>query len=93
MKMNFKYILLILVFSLSICSDQIPGKVQPQSIILKNGTIHTVSGETFIGDLKFLDGKITQIDTDINQNSLSDEIIDLSGAHWKTELAQAKSCM
>ena len=80
MKMNFNYISFILFFSLSVCSDQIPGKIQSESIILKNGTIHTVSGATFIGDLKFKDGKIIGVDSNINPTN-KDNIIDISNLH------------
>jgi len=78
--MNFNYTLLILILSLCICSDQIPGANQSESIILKNGTIHTVSGKTFIGDLKFKDGKIDKIELDIKSNN-KDKIIDISNLH------------
>ena len=80
MKMNFKYILSILILSLCIGSDQIPGKIQSNTIVLKNGTIHTVSDSTFIGDLKFKDGKIVKIGKDIRALN-RDRVIDLSNLH------------
>jgi len=78
--MNFKYTVSILIFSLCICSDQIPGKIQSNAIVLKNGTIHTVSDSTFKGDLKFKDGKIVEIDTDIRTLN-TDRVIDISNLH------------
>ena len=78
--MNFKYTVSILIFSLCICSDQIPGKIQSNAIVLKNGTIHTVSDSTFKGDLKFKDGKIVEIDTDIRTFN-TDRVIDISNLH------------
>ena len=78
--MNFKYTVSILIFSLCICSDQIPGRIQSNPIVLKNGTIHTVSDSTFKGDLKFKDGKIVEIDTNIRIFN-TDRVIDISNLH------------
>ena len=80
MNMNFKYILLFSILSFSICSDQIPGDTQSKTIVLKNGTIHTVSDSTFIGDLKFKDGKIIKISQNIRAIN-RDRVIDISDLH------------
>ena len=79
MKMNFNYIL-ILLLSLCICSDQIPGEDKSHSIILKNGIIHTVSNGTFKSDLKFVNGKIVNIDENI-KTTQKDQVIDISNLH------------
>ncbi len=61
-------ILLVTLASTSavIGSDQIPGAPQRKPILLRGGTIHTVSGDVLVGaDLLFEEGKIKQVGKDI----------------------------
>lgn len=71
----------ILVAGIVLGSDQIPGPDQTRPVLLKNGTIHTVSGETHAGwDLLFENGKISRIAEVIAESSDMD-IRDISGKH------------
>ncbi len=79
MKAKAIVVLLILINSLLFANDLIPGKAQENPIILKNGTLFTVSGDIIQnGSILFEDGKITAIGKDISipENA---EIIDLKG--------------
>ena len=56
----------ILIFTLTIstilANDQIPGLDQKRPILLRGGTLHTVSGDVLEGyDLLFANGKIVTI--------------------------------
>ena len=60
----------ILIFTLTIstilANDQIPGLDQKRPILLRGGTLHTVSGDVLEGyDLLFANGKIVTIDQQI----------------------------
>ena len=57
----------ILIFTLTIstilANDQIPGLDQKRPILLRGGTLHTVSGDVLEGyDLLFANGKIVTIE-------------------------------
>ena len=64
-----------------IASDQIPGGPQKRTIIIRNATVHTVSGDTIPnGCVIFKDGKITEIG--VNPSFPGDaEAIDAKGQH------------
>ena len=54
-----RYILSILFISFLFANDQIPGTDQKRPILLKGGTLHTVSGEILEGhDLLLLMEKL-----------------------------------
>ncbi len=58
-----RYLLPILFISFLFANDQIPGTAQKRPILLKGGTLHTISGEILEGhDLLFANGKIVTID-------------------------------
>jgi imidazolonepropionase-like amidohydrolase len=62
-------------------SDQIPGGPQKRPIVIRNATLHTVSGPTIEkGALLLQDGKIKEIGTNLSFPGDS-EIIDASGQH------------
>ena len=46
-------------------------------LLLKNGLIHTMTGETFSGDILINDGKISAVGRDLSANGA--EVIDLAG--------------
>jgi len=76
-----KFILGIMLISLTFGSDQIPGAPQKKPILLKNGIIHTVSGDVKHGwDLLFEYGKIVEIAENIAASEFM-EIKDLDGKH------------
>ena len=60
--MMIKIIFTLFLFSLGISNDQIPGEDQKRPIILKGGSLHTVSTDIFEGyDILFSKGKIVRI--------------------------------
>ena len=62
--MNWIYYLF--TASLLFSSNQIPGLDQKRPILLKGGTIHTMTGDILEGyDLLFAKGKIISIDEEI----------------------------
>ena len=70
----------IFIFLLS-ASDQIPGSIQQNPILLKGGVIHTVSSGDFIdADILFQNGKIIEIGYNLDLEN-GTEIIDLNGNH------------
>jgi imidazolonepropionase-like amidohydrolase len=76
-------ILLVTLASTSavIGSDQIPGAPQRKPILLRGGTIHTVSGDVLVGaDLLFEEGKIKQVGKDIAVPEKAD-VVDVTGKH------------
>ena len=76
-----RYILSILFISFLFANDQIPGTDQKRPILLKGGTLHTVSGEILEGhDLLFANGKIVTIDEMI-QPSPETDVYDIYGKH------------
>ena len=89
-----KFIFIILIwFNLLFCSDQIPGELQKYPIIIKSGTIHTVShGILEDSDLLFENGKIISIGKDLIVNS-NVEIVDALGKHVFPGLISAISTL
>jgi len=76
-----RYILSILFISFLFANDQIPGTDQKRPILLKGGTLHTISGEILEGhDLLFANGKIVTIDEQI-QPSPETDVYDIYGKH------------
>ncbi len=62
-------------------SDQIPGGPQKRPIIIRNATVHTVSGETIQnGCVLFKDGKITEIGVNLSFPGDA-ETIEAKGQH------------
>ncbi|MCS5621104.1 MAG: hypothetical protein NZ656_04025, partial [Nitrospinaceae bacterium] len=77
MKNLIPFIFLSLLFA----NDQIPGIDQKRPILLKGGTLHTVSGDVLEGyDLLFANGKIVTIDAQI-QPSPETDVYDIYGKH------------
>ncbi len=74
-----------------IASDQIPGGPQKRTIILRNATVHTVSGETIQnGCVLFKDGKITEIGVNLSFPADA-EAIDAKGQHVYPGLMESYS--
>ena len=74
---------LILLFFISLVSanNQIPGTDQKRPILLRGGTLHTVSGDVLEEhDLLFAEGKIVTIDEQI-QPSPETDVLDIYGKH------------
>ena len=77
-------IIILLIFSILISSDQVPAPDQSHPILLKNGVLHTVSNGTVHGpDLLFDNGEIIAIGHHI-EISKETQIIDVSGKHIYT---------
>ena len=72
-----KYI--ILIFSLAVSSDQIPGQKQSKPILLKGGTLHPITSNSIVSDIILKDGKILKIGKNLLLNK--SEVIDVSGLH------------
>ena len=90
--MKFKIGLLILLHVL-FSSDQIPASDQDHPILIKGGTIHTVShGSLVKTDLLFENGKIVSIGEDLSYPS-GTEIIDVTGLHIFPGLISAGSTL
>ena len=76
-----KYFLAIFTISALIANDQIPAPDQKRPILLRGGTLYTVSGEILEEhDLLFAEGKIITIDEQI-QASPETDIYDIYGKH------------
>ena len=68
-------------FSILFSNDQIPGTNQKRPILLRGGTLYTVSGDILEEhDLLFAEGKIVTIDEQI-QPSPETDIYDIYGKH------------
>jgi len=79
MKSAAKALLLILAACTAMAHDYIPGAKQSQPILLKGGTLHTISGGDLENtDLLFDAGVITQIGSDITAPE-NTQVIDVSG--------------
>ncbi len=77
----------------AIASDQIPGAKQKNPILIRNATLHTVSGDTIEnGSLKFVDGKIAALGADVVAGP-TDEIIDAKGYHVYPGLIDSHSSL
>jgi len=75
-----RFISLLFLSSL-IANDQIPGADQKRPILLRGGTLHTVSGDVLEGyDMLFANGKIVTIDQQI-QPSPETDVYDIYGKH------------
>ncbi len=76
------FILAISIISYLFASDQIPAPKQDHPILLKDVTIHTVSGPILTkGEILFSNGKIIEIDHRITELPDKTEIISLPGKH------------
>ena len=76
-----KHLLSILLLSSLFANNQLPGTDQKRPILLKGGTLHTVSGDVLEGyDLLFANGKIVSIDPQI-QPSPETDVYDIYGKH------------
>ena len=79
---NYVNIILIIVINYSFASDQVPVPEQKHPILLKNCTIHPVSGEDIRGgSILFEKGIITGVGRRIANLPENTEIIDLKGKH------------
>ena len=79
--MIIKIIFTLLLISLAISNDQIPGEEQKRPIILKGGILHTVSTDVFEGyDILFSKGKIVRIEKNIMASPETD-VYDVFGKH------------
>ena len=76
-----KNLFILLLLSTIFSNNQIPGLDQKRPILLKGGTLHTISGEVLEGyDLLFAKGKIITIDEQI-QASPETDVYDIFGKH------------
>jgi len=89
---NYVNIILIIVINYSFASDQVPAPEQKHPILLKNCTIHPVSGEDIRGgSILFEKGIITGVASRIANFPENTEIIDLKGKHVYPGLIAAAS--
>ena len=76
-----KKLIIALIFSILYGNNQIPGTEQKRPILLRGGTLHTVTGDVLEEyDLLFAEGKIITIDEQI-QPSPETDVIDIYGKH------------
>ena len=76
-----KYLLSLILFVPLFANDQTPAMDQKRPILLKGGTLHTVSGDVLEGyDLLFAKGIIVTIDQQI-QASPETDVYDIYGKH------------
>ena len=76
-----KILILLLFISALFANNQIPGTDQKRPILLRGGTLHTVSGDILEEyDLLFAEGKIITIDEQI-QPSPETDVLDIYGKH------------
>ena len=74
-------VILLMLISILLPNNQIPGTDQKRPILLRGGTLHTVSGEILIEhDLLFAEGKIIMID-EVIQPSPETDVLDIYGKH------------
>ena len=86
-------LIILILFSVILSSDKIPAPLQSHPIILRNGTIHTISDGTIQGpDLLFEEGIIKAIGHGL-QITLETEIIDVKGKHIYPGLISAGSSL
>lgn len=74
------FISLFLILQCSIISAQQVKKAENGIFLLKNGTIHTVTKGTFVGDVLIKDGVISDISNSITADG-NTKIIDCTGKH------------
>ena len=76
-----KKLIIALIFSIMYGNNQIPGTEQKRPILLRGGTLHTVTGDVLEEyDLLFAEGKIITIDEQI-QPSPETDVLDIYGKH------------
>ena len=76
-----KKLIIALIFSIMFGNNQIPGTEQKRPILLRGGTLHTVTGDVLEEhDLLFAEGKIITIDEQI-QPSPETDVLDIYGKH------------
>jgi len=76
-----KKLIIALIFSVMYGNNQIPGAEQKRPILLRGGTLHTVTGDVLEEyDLLFAEGKIITIDEQI-QPSPETDVLDIYGKH------------
>ena len=76
-----KKLIIALIFSIMYGNNQIPGTEQKRPILLRGGTLHTVTGDVLEEyDLLFAEGKIITIDEQI-QASPETDVLDIYGKH------------
>ena len=76
-----KKLIIALIFSTMYGNNQIPGTEQKRPILLRGGTLHTVTGDVLEEyDLLFAEGKIITIDEQI-QPSPETDVLDIYGKH------------
>ncbi|MFL2982919.1 MAG: amidohydrolase family protein [Candidatus Neomarinimicrobiota bacterium] len=76
-----RYLFLLLTASFLFSNNQIPGTDQKKPILLRGGTLHTVSGDILEEhDLLFAEGRIVTIDQNI-QPSPETDIYEIFGKH------------
>ena len=76
-----KKLIIALIFSVMYGNNQIPGTEQKRPILLRGGTLHTVTGDILEEyDLLFAEGKIITIDEQI-QPSPETDVLDIYGKH------------
>ena len=76
-----KKLIIALFFSIMYGNNQIPGTEQKRPILLRGGTLHTVTGDVLEEhDLLFAEGKIITIDEQI-QPSPETDVLDIYGKH------------
>ena len=74
-------IILLMLISILLPNNQIPGTDQKRPILLRGGTLHTVSGDILVEhDLLFAEGKIITID-EVIQPSPETDVLDIYGKH------------
>ena len=76
-----RFIVILMIFSTIYGNNQIPGTDQKRPILLRGGTLHTVTGDVLEEhDLLFAEGKIITIDEQI-QPSPETDVLDIYGKH------------
>ena len=76
-----RLIVTLMIFSTIYGNNQIPGTDQKRPILLRGGTLHTVTGDVLEEhDLLFAEGKIITIDEQI-QPSPETDVLDIYGKH------------
>ena len=76
-----RLIVIFMIFSTIYGNNQIPGADQKRPILLRGGTLHTVTGDVLEEhDLLFAEGKIITIDEQI-QPSPETDVLDIYGKH------------
>ena len=76
-----RLIVMLMIFSTIYGNNQIPGTDQKRPILLRGGTLHTVTGDVLEEhDLLFAEGKIITIDEQI-QPSPETDVLDIYGKH------------